>query len=506
MVSPIDKVTRPLRRITRSLILRNGQEAVLPATPSDTNTDAKELDEYYTYKVKKTVKSCRYAFENDGLVSGLIWNNSFTANTSFSITYSQEDQDIPNIEEAKQHIEEKCKEWQLKDRITGWLVKWQRDGNSFTHKVVENNTIYLNELAYNGETDDFEQIRNPLTGDILGYKQKYRYFKDYKNWKSQDFNSLKNGSNYEDMEVSFESDEIIHGRLFEEDGNGVSPLMGILDTIYDKWSYEKYKNSVAHKTGNVAVVTVGSSDVYTDSVPNSYLTRVLENLENREDKDAIVVPYGTSIETLGGNYNLPDINGYLKGCIDEIYIKLQTPQTLFSSSNSNRSTIEVQTDSDTGYGVYLKYMRDKVKYLLEPQLIDAELSLNPDFADCVGHIHITFISGAEEKVLRREDIDKFLFDEDEATDKDMQKVMDLMTDEESNKPVPNEERQSDNNDDTGDEEGIPPKPDDKSSVESGGGEKETTNPIKDYKKDDGKNNKKKRKKRRKSKNRKWKVR
>lgn len=453
-INRLDDIIRPLRRITRPLRLRNGQEAVIPATVPDTNKEARELEDYYNYKVKKTVRSCRYAFNNDGLVSGLIWNNSFTANTSFSITYSEEDKDIKNIEEARQHIEDKCTEWQLKDRITGWFVKWQRDGNSFTHKVITDGTISLNELAYDGEKDDFEQIRNPLTGEILGYKQKYRYYTDYKNWKSQSFNSLKNGSNYEDMETEFEASEVIHGRLFEEDGNGISPLMGILDTIYDKWSYEKYKHSVAHKTGNVAVLTVGSNDVYTDNVPNSFLKTALDHLENREEKDALVLPYGTSLETLGGNYNLPDINGYLKNCVDEIYIKLQTPQTLFSSSNSNRSTIEVQTDSDTGYGVYLKYMRDKMKYLLEPQLIDAELSLHPEFEDCVGHIHITFISSAEEKVLRRENIDEFLFDDDETVDKDMQKVMELMGDEKPlKKPFSDNKSGKNETDDSSDDDG-----------------------------------------------------
>lgn len=499
MNNQLRNITKPLRRITRSLRLRNGQEAVIPATVPDTNNDAQELQDYFNYKVKKTVSSCRYAFENDGLVAGLIWNNSFTANTSFSITYSEDDKDIPNIEEAKEFIEWKCREWQLKDRITGWFVKWQRDGNSFTHKVVKDNTISLNELAYDGENDDFEQIRNPLTGEILGYKQKYRYFKDYQNWKSQNFDSLKNGLNYEDKETSFEASEVIHGRLFEEDGNGISPLMGILDTIYDKWSYEKYKHSVAHKTGNVAVLTVGSNDVFTDNVPNSFLKTALENLENREDKDALVLPYGTSLETLGGNYNLPDINGYLNACIDEIYIKLQTPQTLFSSSNSNRSTIEVQTDSDTGYGVYLKYMRDKMKNLIEPQLFDAELSLHSEYAECVGHIHITFVSSAEEKVLRRENIDKFIFDEDESADKEIDKVKDLMSDEQQKTTVPkSDDEDKDSVESVADGEGEPP------DLKSGDGEKDPSNPIKEDK-TDNRAKKNKRKKGRTNK-RKWKVR
>ena len=144
----------------------------------------------------------------------------------------------------------------------------------------------------------------------------------------------------------------------------------------------------------------------------------LDNLEDREKHDTIVIPYGTSVETLGGNYNLPDLNTYIDKTLSNIYIQLQTPQTLFASDSSNRSTIQVQTDEDTGFAVYLEYMRDSLKKTVDA-LIDDELSLHEEFADCVGHIHLTFLSIKQERLLRKEYVDSETMIRYDLTDEDV---------------------------------------------------------------------------------------
>lgn len=395
-------MVNPIRRVLNNVLnLRNSQETVLPATPED-NTNAKDLEELHPYKIKKTIRNCRYAYNTDGLVQGLILNNTFKANNKWEVTF--DDPSIPNIMEAKEYIEEKCKEWDLDKRMSEWLIKEQRDGKHFTQKVIKDGSIQLNELAYDGENYDFEIIHNPKTGEVLGYKQKYYINKDYSGWKSKDFDTLANDTK-EYEEANYLPEEIIYGTLFEEDGEGMSLIMPILDDIYDKWSYEKYKLSVAHKTGNLAVMTVGSKDVYTDNVPTSFLTEALKNLEDRDTKDALVIPYGTSVETLGGNYNLPDINTYIDKTLSNIYIQLQTPQTLFASDSSNRSTIQVQTDEDTGFGVYLEYIRDTLKKTVENELFDVELELQ-GMDEAVGHIHLTFITVTQDRQMKHEYIDE----------------------------------------------------------------------------------------------------
>lgn len=390
--------------IVRNVFVRNSVDAVQNATHIKNprvDRDAKDLADLHPYAVKKTIRNCRYAYNTDGLVQGLILNNTFKANNKWVITF--DDNTIGNIEDAKKFIDDKCKEWNLDTRMSEWLIKEQRDGKHFTQKIYADGTIKLEELAYDGELYDFEIIRDLKTGEILGYKQKYWTTGDVKDWKSQDFDSIRNLPKYKE-EVNFEPDEIIYGTLFEEDGEGMSLIMPILDDIADKWSFEQYKKSVAHKTGNLAVMTVGNQDVFTDSTDESFLNTALDNLHNREERDTLVIPYGTSVETLGGNYNLPDLNSYIDKTLSNIYIQLQTPQTLFASDSSNRSTIEVQTDSDTGFAVYLEYMRDNLRNTVD-ELIDDELSLHDEFKDCVGHVHLTFLSIKQERLLRKEYVD-----------------------------------------------------------------------------------------------------
>ena len=422
----------------KTLRLSNSQESVIPATPYDTTMDSKDLEDTNPHKIKKTIRNCRYAYNNDGLVQGLILNNTFKANNKWFITF--DDPDIEGIMEAKEYIEDKCKEWNLDKRMSEWLIKEQRDGKHFTQKVIKDGTIQLNELAYDGENYDFEIIHDPRTGETLGYKQKYYVNKDYKSWKNKDFDTL-NSQTKEYEEANYLPDEIIYGTLFEEDGKGMSLIMPILDDIYDKWSYEKYKLSVAHKTGNLAVMTVGSKDVYTENVPETFVDKALRQLKDRDKKDAVVIPYGTSIETLGGNYNLPDLNTYINKTLSNIYIQLQTPQTLFASDSSNRSTIQVQTDEETGFGVYLEYMRDTLKNTIENELFDVELELN-GFEEAIGHIHLTFVSIKQNREVSHEYIDKdtmfdYTSDDEDLGNADVDASNELYNDDENNLPADN---------------------------------------------------------------------
>lgn len=386
----------------KNIVLRNSQKAISKTNWSFRNDkidrEAVNFEDAHPYKIKKTVKNCRYAYNNNGLVHGLLLNNTIKAVNKWKITY--DDDSINNIKDAQKHIVEKCKpdEWDLDKRMSEWLIKAMRDGIFFTHKIKQDGTIQLNELAYDGDKFDWLCIRDNRTGKIKGYKQKY-YQTDNPNWKSRKFSDLENLYEIK-KEENFEPDELIVGKLFEEDGIGQSLLMPILDDINTVMDYEQYKKSVAHKTGNVALVTVGSDDVHTEAIPVSFVEDVLKELDDRENKDSILIPYGVDVETLGGNYNLPDLNSYINKAQENIYIQLQTPQTLFSSDSSNRSSITVQTDEDTGFQVFLEYLRDFLVTIVN-ELINEELELN-GYGQCKDHIHLTFITMMQERMLKKE--------------------------------------------------------------------------------------------------------
>ena len=92
----------------RNIILDNSQKNVSPATSPDTNKDAIDLADSHPYQVAKTIKNCRYVYNNESIVSALILNNALTANNRFVIT--TDNKNIPNIDKAIKHIESKIKE------------------------------------------------------------------------------------------------------------------------------------------------------------------------------------------------------------------------------------------------------------------------------------------------------------------------------------------------------------------------------------------------------------
>lgn len=133
----------------RNIILDNSQKNVSPATSPDSNKDAIDLADSHPYQVAKTIKNCRYVYNNESIVSALILNNALTANNRFVIT--TDNKNIPNIDKAIKHIESKIKEWKLDSVMNQALIKGQRDGKCFIQKAVIDGTIKINFLAYDGD-------------------------------------------------------------------------------------------------------------------------------------------------------------------------------------------------------------------------------------------------------------------------------------------------------------------------------------------------------------------
>ena len=98
-----------------------------------------------------------------------------------------------------------------------------------------------------------------------------------------------------------------------------------------------------------------------------------------------------------GTTNLPDLPGYMKDIIDVIFIKLQTPRSVFIGESSNRAVAEVQTNDDTGYKVFINFLRDTLRTHFEGELIDYELEL-AGFSEAVGHVIINFDKSKDDEL------------------------------------------------------------------------------------------------------------
>ena len=75
-----------------------------------------------------------------------------------------------------------------------------------------------------------------------------------------------------------------------------------------------------------------------------------------------------------GNPVLPKVEEYIKSLKAMLYEGLVTPESLYSSESSNRSTAQVQlTDPQTGHVLFIQYCQEFLKEWVERTLIDPEL-------------------------------------------------------------------------------------------------------------------------------------
>ena len=86
------------------------------------------------------------------------------------------------------------------------------------------------------------------------------------------------------------------------------------------------------------------------------------------------LPFGIEPQLIGDT-NLPDVQDYLKYLEHCIFVGLFTPEAVYSSSSSNRSTAVVQLDSDkSGRVLVQEYIQEKLSRYME-QLFNLMLEL-----------------------------------------------------------------------------------------------------------------------------------
>jgi hypothetical protein len=362
----------------RGLFLNSSNEAVTNPLPDDTTIDSENLKDRHPRKIKPTISNCRYVFDNDPTVKGILLNTITTANNKFTI-------ESENIK-AKEYIEGKVKEWDLDNIFNKTLLKNMRDGPCFIEKAVIDKTIQVRFLAFDNDKYKMKVIRDPLSDKIVGYKQQVETSKDITDWQNKTYDELENDT--EIKENNFNPDQIIYPVMFEEHGKAKSLISTILDYVDKKWTLESFMMSVAHKTGNLIGITIGNDRVSNANVPKSFIQKLIHNFRNPVNKDVVTIPDGVDVSTIGNN-TLPALENYLSYMRSEIFLALQTPESLFSTTSSNRATAEVQADSTTGYAVFIEFLRFFLKKYFEKELIDAELKLK-GMSDAAGTVTIEF--------------------------------------------------------------------------------------------------------------------
>ena len=367
----------------KGFLLKNAEPDAIEEVGIDTDdtkttdTDSVNLIDAVPFKVKRTVKNCRFA-ANDPMVKGII-NDNITKTLSNFIIEGDND-------EAINYIKERCKsdDWDIDQVMRDMLWSGQVDGEVFHNKVIVENKIQLLLLAFDAENYRIKKIYDEY-GRVTGFKQLTQRNKDTnKGWLAKKFEELE--EKLEEWIVPFQPGEIINAKYMELKGKGRSIVIDVLDPVYYRRILSDLMPKTVFKNSNILVVTMGNKDASNKRLNKKSREAVVEATTDYHKKGVVILPYGIEA-TMVGTSQLPDIPSYKQDFKNEIFDGLSTPHALFDTEGSNRATAEVLMDSsDTGRLVFLEYNREWLKKYVENELFKPELKL----AGKTGKVWINF--------------------------------------------------------------------------------------------------------------------
>ena len=333
-------------------------------------------------KIKPSIKNCRRA-SRFPTVYGILSNLIMKSLSSMVITGDDE--------EAVKHITEMDKVWDIRNML--YECAWANlvDGEIFYEKTIsKDNHAMLRRLAFDGELNLIKKYYDNY-GELEGYKQRVVRHSAITKFKSISFYE-----DYQDSEIKdiyFDKEEISNPVLIEIDGKGQSLVKNVIDLAYMVESMARMMPSIVFKSANIMVATLGNSDRKETKLDEDSRNTIANQLSDYHKKGVVVVPYGVELDLVGKGNVLPKIEEYIKSLKSMIYEGLVTPESLYSSESSNRSTAQVQLQSEkTGHVLFIQFIQQFLKCWIERDLIDRELELNGFEAGCVS---VSFLTGDE---------------------------------------------------------------------------------------------------------------
>lgn len=369
-------------------------------------------------KIRPTIKNRRKASRMP-TVYGILNNLILKTISSFTIDGKDED--------ALKYILECDKDWNLKNLAYECLWKNFVDGECFYEYIIEDNHVSLRGLAFDGERYLMRKLYDD-DAQLMGYMQ--WVIKDGKlpsDWKTRDYWSLIQDKSQ--VTITFEPDEISNPIFLEVDGMGESLVKNIVDIAYELESLNRMLPAIVYKSANVMVATVGNDYRFETKIDKKAREKIADDLSNYHKKGVVVLPYGVDVDVVGDNV-LPKVEEYIKALKSQIYEGLITPESLYSSESSNRSTAEVQlTDSRTGHVLFIEFAQEFLKRWIERDIINKELELNGYPVDSV---YIDFMTGDNDldtNYLQKDDNQSNNnLNQDESEDDDVMEDEDALTD------------------------------------------------------------------------------
>ena len=318
--------------------------------------------DYAPPKIKPTIKNRRKASMFPSVYG--ILNNLIMKTISSYVIDGEND-------EAVDHIVDTAKIWNLRNVMYECLWKCMVDGEVFYEKGSKNGHVQLRMLAFDGEKALIKKIYDTDGVTIKGYKQLVLRKSALKKWKG-----IKFWETYQDSEVitvDFEPSQISNPQLISIDGVGQSLVKNVIDIAYYLESLASQMPMIVFKSANIMVATLGNENRRETKIDEETRDYVADQLSNYHNKGVVTIPYGIGLENVG-NPVLPKVEEYIKSLKAMLYEGLVTPESLYSSESSNRSTAQVQlTDPQTGHVLFIEFCQEFLKEWVESTLIDPEL-------------------------------------------------------------------------------------------------------------------------------------
>lgn len=313
-------------------------------------------------KIKPTIKNRRKASMFPS-VYGILSNLIMKTISSYVIDGDNEDS-INCILEAEKH-------WNLRNLMYECLWKNLVDGEVFYEIGSKDGHVQLRLLAFDGEKALIKKIYDEDGVTIKGYKQLVLRKSALKKWKGVKF-----WETYQESEVitvDFEPDQISNPILISVDGVGQSLVANVIDIAYYLESLARQMPMIVFKSANLMVATLGNQDRGEYKLDEESRDYIADELSNYHRKGVVTLPYGIELDAVG-NPVLPKVEDYIKSLKTMLYEGLVTPESLYSSESSNRSTAQIQlTDSSTGHVLFIQFCQEFLKEWVERTLIDPEL-------------------------------------------------------------------------------------------------------------------------------------
>ena len=336
-------------------------------TDVDSNTNEESVDwgEKLPDLVKPTITNLRKCADNSSYVNGIL-EDLIIKSISGWVINGDDDSAIDLIKEMD-------KEWNLNQMFHDICRNCFVDGITFYEVVTTKNKLSFRELAFDGDNYRMKEVYDD-NGAIVGYKQLVKINKNTnKGWFHRKFHDLIEEK--EVMEFSFTMDRILAPCLFRKKGKPASLVRTVLDKAYMVELLNQMMVQIVYKQANTMVLQLGNKDARNVNLDEDDQIKIAKMASDYHRHGVLILPFGVEADMVGETV-LPKIQEYISSYKEQIFIGLWTPEAVYTSSSSNRSTAVVQLDSDkSGRVLVQEFVQEYLARYVQLHIINPQLKL-----------------------------------------------------------------------------------------------------------------------------------